>query len=200
MSLGLRGIVRADEWEPPPASFGIARITISPEQVSIGEIVAVTALVFNAGGQPGDYELVLKINGEVESTKEITLWAMMRLCESCDVPCGQSSSEEVTFEVARYEPGTYLVEVDGHTGSFVVREGTGSVTSPDASPAMPDSAELISEKPLVTMETSPPLPDTIPPNNSGKWPLIAGIATAILVQGLLIYLLARRSTRRSPDG
>jgi len=54
------------------------------------------------------HEGTLKIDGVVEATREVTVDA--------------GFSEEVIFNISRDAPGTYFIEVDGLTSSFIVKE------------------------------------------------------------------------------
>jgi len=56
----------------------------------------------------GIYSLVLKINGVKEAEEQATLNA--------------SSSQDVSFSVAKEEPGRYSVFINGLSGSFIVAE------------------------------------------------------------------------------
>jgi len=96
------------EKEPAPATFSLSAPSISPAEVEIGKELTVSATVTNAGGQSGSYEATLKINNAVVETTEITLAAGI--------------SKEVTFTTSRDTAGTYTVDVNGETGTFVVKE------------------------------------------------------------------------------
>jgi hypothetical protein len=65
--------------------------------------------VTNGGDAAGDYELVLKIDGEEVATKDI-------------VGLAGGATEGVTFNAARNTAGIYTVEVNGASGSFTVTE------------------------------------------------------------------------------
>ena len=93
-----------------PAAFTLGSLTISPTEVDIGETVAIRILITNTGGQPGNYKVVLKVGGEVETTKEVTVAAGV--------------SKEVSFSTVRDVAGTYSLDVGGLTGSFTVREAS----------------------------------------------------------------------------
>ena len=107
--------------EVPIAAFTCASLHISPGQVNTGETVAISVLVTNTGGADGICEVVLRINGEVEATKEITINA--------------GASEEVTFTTVKDVAGSYLVEVKELGGSFTVKEKPVPLPSPAPSPA-----------------------------------------------------------------
>jgi len=91
----------------PPPQFATGNLTVSPVVVKVGENVTISVLVNNTGGSEGTHQLVLKINGTTETTKNITLAA--------------GASQNVTFIVSRNSPGNYTVEVDGLTAQFAVK-------------------------------------------------------------------------------
>lgn len=83
-------------------------LNVSPTEVKPGETVTVTIEVRNAGKEKGTFALELLINGVVEQYKYVTL----------DV--GETSSR--VFFVKKDIEGSYTVELDGLTGTFVVVE------------------------------------------------------------------------------
>jgi hypothetical protein len=93
---------------PAPAAFTVSKLFISPTEVDIGQSVTISAIVTNTGGQPGTYKVVLKINGAVEATEEVTVSA--------------GASKKVSFTTARYVAGSYSVDVNGLSGSFAVKK------------------------------------------------------------------------------
>ena len=64
-------------------------------------------MVTNVGGCEDRYTLVLKVNGVIEDSKEVTL--------------AIGESQEVSFESIRESAGDYSVDINGHTASFVVK-------------------------------------------------------------------------------
>jgi hypothetical protein len=91
---------------PPPATFQVSSLNISPGAVYTGEAVTITALVTNTGGQPAGYQVVLNINGATEKTREVTI--------------DPGASTEVSFNVIEEAAGMYSVDINGATGNFVV--------------------------------------------------------------------------------
>jgi plastocyanin len=81
-------------------------LTISPKQVKPGDTVTVGITVENTGDKTGSYTVTFMVNKVVESTKTITLDA--------------GKSMDVTFTTSGNVEGTYLVDVDGISGSFTV--------------------------------------------------------------------------------
>jgi hypothetical protein len=106
---------------PVPAAFTASKLSISPDEVYVGETVTISALITNTGDGAGGYTATLKINSVVEATKDITLNA--------------GASQEVTFTTVKDVAGSYSVEVDGLTGSFTVKEKpTPPPTTPPVTP------------------------------------------------------------------
>ncbi|MFC1981733.1 CARDB domain-containing protein [Chloroflexota bacterium] len=93
---------------PAPAAFTVSSLTMSPPEVVVGEQVTIGVLVSNIGGVSGSYEVSLKINGALEATKKVTL--------------SPGTSEKVTFTTTKDKPGTYSVDVNGLTDSFIVKK------------------------------------------------------------------------------
>jgi hypothetical protein len=89
-----------------PANFSVSNLIIAPERVKQGEKVTISATVTNNGEVAGNYSMVLKLKGAVESTEEISL--------------GPGESQKVTFGINKNTPGFYNVELEGLTGRFVI--------------------------------------------------------------------------------
>jgi hypothetical protein len=87
-------------------SFQITDLQISANEVSVGENITIVAIVTNNSNTAGSYSVILRINDEVEETKEIQL--------------DQSKSEEVTFIISRDIPGEYEVSIGSLVESFTV--------------------------------------------------------------------------------
>jgi hypothetical protein len=92
---------------PPPAAFQVSSLGVSPTEVYTGELINITILVTNSGGQSGSYQVVLKINGVAEETKEIIL--------------GAGASQQVSFSVSKETADSYSVDVNGLTGVFEIK-------------------------------------------------------------------------------
>ncbi|UCG54455.1 MAG: hypothetical protein JSV32_07705, partial [Dehalococcoidia bacterium] len=149
-----------------PVAFTASELSIAPTEVDIGETVDINILVTTTGGQSGSYEVILKINGLVEATKTVTL-------DAGDI-------ELVSFSTIKNTAGTYLLEIDGLTGSFTVKEkpvAPPTVTPPAVAP------------PIVTPPTvAPPTTTTL-----SNLPIIGGIIAALVAMaGLIYFLLSRR--------
>ena len=93
---------------PAPSTFSLSALSISPPEIEIGEEVTVSVTVTNVGGQSGSYEVTLKVNNAVVDTARISLAA--------------GTSQEVTFTTSKDSAGTHTVDINGKTGTFVVKE------------------------------------------------------------------------------
>ena len=83
-----------------------------------GEVVTITTDVANTGDVEGSYPVVLKINGLVETSREVTLESGAR--------------QRVSFSITRNVADTYTVDVNGLTDSFTVKAEEAPATSPPA--------------------------------------------------------------------
>ena len=92
---------------PPSAWIKLINLTISPMEVWVGNPVTISVDVANTGDlRVEGYVVVLTIDGAIEATQTVTVDAR--------------TSKIVTFTVARREARTYIVGVDGLSGSFTV--------------------------------------------------------------------------------
>jgi len=135
------------------ATFTIDTLSISPTEVTIGEVVTISVLVANTGDLAGSYELTLKIDDVAEATEEITLDA--------------GASQEITFTTFKDVAGSYLIDVNGLSGTFVVKE----------KPAAPPP---------------PPSPPLSPPAEPINWGLLGSILAGCVIIFIAILLVAAR--------
>jgi len=109
----------------PPATFEYSALNIYPSRVNSGEVITISILAANTGGELGQCGVNLKINGVVEATDNVTLAA--------------GTSKPISFTTIKNIPGTYSVVVNGLVGSFVV----------DGKPALPvEPAEAMLVAPI----------------------------------------------------
>ncbi len=102
--------------KPPqlsPAILCVKYLKCSPDTVTVGQPVTISANIANDGDLPSGYTATLKINGKVEGIKMGTV--------------DGHSAVPVSFVVSKSEPGTYTVNIDGQQAKFTVI-GTGSDT------------------------------------------------------------------------
>ncbi len=90
----------------PSAQFELGELDINPAQAEIGEPVTISTIVQNTGQLEGSYTLTLRIDGEIEQSRVITLAAGER--------------RQLSFTVSKDASGTYAVDVNGLTGEFIV--------------------------------------------------------------------------------
>jgi len=146
---------------PKPAAFSLSSLTISPSEVAPGELVTISVSVANTGEEAGSYEVTLKIDGEVEASKDITVDA--------------GASQQVIFTVSRNVAKTYLVDVHGLPGTFVVRSETPAPPAPPAA-AAPSSPT--------------------PPAKAINWPVLWGVIGVAIAVGVGTFVQSRRKAGR----
>jgi len=145
-----------------PAAFKATYLLVAPLKVYAGEKVEIRATVANTGDLRGSYEVILRVNGVREATREVTLAGGM--------------SQTVKFAISKDEAGTYSVSVNGLSDTF-------RIEAPAVVPAPPAPAPA---PPVVAPPAAPPAPPVV------NWPVIGGIIGAVVLLGLLIFLLVRR--------
>ena len=89
-------------------SFSVSALRINPGKVGAGKKVNIRVLATNSGTIAGSFEVTLRINGVIEDNKVLTLAA--------------DATEEVRFVMFKDVAGVYIVDVNGLSDSFVVRE------------------------------------------------------------------------------
>jgi hypothetical protein len=96
-------------WPKPPQILSLTNaqfLNVWPRQTSAGQPVTITTNVANNGTDIGNYTVNLKINGQVEQTKTVSV--------------GPGSTYPVKFTVTKDQPGTYSVNIDGQRDSFII--------------------------------------------------------------------------------
>jgi hypothetical protein len=150
--------------ETRPASFTIYNLMINPAKARPGESITVSTSVANTGDLTGSYNIILKIDDVFVDNKEVT------------IPSGISKA--VTFELSKDTVGSYSVDVNGLSGSFVVEVVESETSELTTSPERNDVPEL-------TAVLDIPVPKDY------SWLLISSIAAAIIL-GLALYFLVIR--------
>ena len=94
--------------DAPPPDFRILEFRIDPEQVDVGEKVAITAKVKNTGGSKGSYVVQLRINDVQKEAQTVNL----------------EPGKDILVVFVRTEdtPGTYAVALGDATGKYAVTE------------------------------------------------------------------------------
>jgi parallel beta-helix repeat protein len=98
-----------------PAQMSAQYLSVNPQQASANQPVTITTNVVNTGDEGGNYNVALKINGQVEQSRMVSV--------------GPQGTQPVKFTVARAEPGTYTVDIGGQKGSFTVLGASSSGTT-----------------------------------------------------------------------
>jgi hypothetical protein len=93
----------------PKAEIQVSNLVIEPSEILVGDSVAISADVRNAGGKTGDYQATLTVNGNVQETKNLEVLA--------------EGTQSVSFTFTPTSSGEYQIGLGGLTGSFVAREG-----------------------------------------------------------------------------
>ena len=96
---GIGGYLVLKGEVPASAEFEVSNLTFSPSEVEAGEPVIISAMVKNVGDLEGTYTVELKIDGEIQETKDVTL--------------AGGATETVSFMVTRDASGTYTIGVNG---------------------------------------------------------------------------------------
>ncbi len=81
-------------------------LNVNPSQAYAGQPVTISTNVVNTGGGTGNYNVALKINGQVEQTRMVSV--------------GPGASYPVKFTITRSQPGTYTVNIDSQQSSFTI--------------------------------------------------------------------------------
>jgi hypothetical protein len=122
--------------EPPDnvtsaAFFTISDLAAPPAVISHGDSVTFSAKISNTGGQPGDYEATLTLNGTVMITKHLTI--------------EPNNSQAISFSLQDLEPGQYSFSLNGLSGSFTVADPEAVETPPEAPQQEPPDFDETSE-------------------------------------------------------
>ena len=126
---GLTGIFKVGTWppEPPlkPAEFILSDLSITPEEVELGEEVTITFTVTNVGEMKGGYTITMKTTPEITSCVSGPPPGL--IFEAIDGEFKQyrtiAGGESETYEFIFFSEaeGPYDVSVDGLTGGFTVK-------------------------------------------------------------------------------
>jgi len=131
-----------------PAAFTITDLVIAPVEVDTGKTVTVSALVTNTGDLTDSYKATFKIDNVAVDTREVTLTG--------------GASQKVFFLTSRDTAGTYAVNVDGLSGTLVVK-------TPPAPPAPPPPAPAPPVAPPAAPPVAPPVAPPAPPVAVNWW-------------------------------
>jgi len=93
---------------PEEAAFSVKSLRVRPGKVNVGKQVRISVLATNIGNVASSYEVNLSIDGIIEDNKIVN--------------SSPGSTEEVSFITSKDVPRVYVVNVNGLSGSFEVRE------------------------------------------------------------------------------
>ena len=94
-----------------PAQMSLQYLSVNPQQTIAGQPVTITTNVVNTGYEAGIYNVTLKINGQVEQSRMVSV--------------GPQGTQPVKFTITKAQPGIYVVNIGDQKSSFVVA-GAGS--------------------------------------------------------------------------
>ena len=86
--------------------FSVSNLTITPNNVKVGEPVNISIIVSNNGAQMGKYSIVLRVSGVVENITDMSLTP--------------GASQTASFVVIKDAAGDYYADIDGLGGFFTV--------------------------------------------------------------------------------
>ena len=98
-----------------PPRMSLQYLSINPQQTSANQPVTIITNVVNTGDEAGNYNVALKINGQVEQSRMVSV--------------GPQGTQPVKFTVTKAQAGTYTVDIAGQKGSFIILGAGGSTTS-----------------------------------------------------------------------
>lgn len=111
---GIGGYLVLKGEVPASAEFEVSNLTFSPSEVEAGEPVIISAMVKNVGDLEDTYTIELKIDGEIQETKGVTL--------------AGGATETVSFMVTKDTSGAYTIEVNGLQRALnVLTPATGNI-------------------------------------------------------------------------
>ena len=102
-----------------PPQMSLQYLSISSQQASAGQPVTISTNVVNTGDESGNYNVELKINGQVEETRMVSV--------------GPQGTQPVKFTITKDQPGTYTVNIGYQKTSFIVTGAGGSNSSRSSS-------------------------------------------------------------------
>ncbi|MFC2002196.1 PGF-pre-PGF domain-containing protein [Chloroflexota bacterium] len=164
----------------PTATFRAANLTISPAKTNTGEIITISADITNLTDATLTDVITLWINNTIEKGKDISIKA--------------NETESVSFTVTRAAEGTYNVRLDRLFGSFNVTKAPAPAPTPPApAPApAPTPAPAPAPTPPAPSPAPAPTPSPAPAPTPVNWWLIGGIIGAVIVIGVIVWLLVAR--------
>jgi hypothetical protein len=98
------------------AQVSVQYLNVSPQQTAANQPVTITTNVVNTGDEAGSLNVALRINGQVEQTRMVSV--------------GPQATQPVKFTVSKSEPGTYTVDIYDQNSSFTVLANSNTASKP----------------------------------------------------------------------
>jgi hypothetical protein len=95
--------------------MSVKYLSVRPQQTTAGQPVTILTNMVNTGNEAGNYNVALKINGQVEQSRMVSV--------------GPQGTQPVKFTVTKAQPGTYTVNIGDQKSSFII---TGAGSRPSA--------------------------------------------------------------------
>jgi hypothetical protein len=105
-----------------PASMSVQYMSINPQRATANQPVTISTYVVNTGDKAGSLNVALKINGQVEQSRIVSV--------------GPQGTQPVKFTVTKAQSGTYTVDIGGQQGSFTILGAGGSTAGTSSSDRM----------------------------------------------------------------
>ena len=99
-----------------PPNMSVRFVSVNPQQAVANQPVTISTNVVNTGDQGGNLNVNLKINGQVEETRMISV--------------GPQASQRIKFTVAKSQPGTYSIDIGGQKASFIINGASSTTGKP----------------------------------------------------------------------
>jgi len=165
---------------PPSGGFVVSGLSIKPSTAAPDQTVTISAMVVNNATCEGQCNVCCKINGTEEAVQKLTV--------------APGTGETVTFTTSRSAAATYRVDVNGLTGSFVVKAAPAKSQPPTAAAAArPEDATKPPAAAVPAAPTATPAPLPIPPESGAfSWWWIIVIIAAVAIIGWGILRFARK--------
>jgi len=98
-----------------PPQMSLQYLSINPQQAGANQPITITTNLVNTGDEAGNYNVTLKINGQVEQSRMVSV--------------GPQGTQPVKFTVTKAQPGTYNIDILGKNGSFTILNAGSSASS-----------------------------------------------------------------------
>jgi YVTN family beta-propeller protein len=102
--------------QPNSSNMGTFGLNIGPQAAAPNQPVTIATNVVNTGDEAGNLNVALKINGQLEQSRMVSV--------------GPQGTQPVKFTVSKSQPGTYNVDIGGQKGSFTVLGHGGTARAP----------------------------------------------------------------------